>query len=660
MLMLTPEQIEALMVIFDERSQTIEDEYLKRLGQHMRDFGELLPSDAHQLAQLKRMDRNMDELKRKMAKTLSADEKTVDEILVKVAKYNLDFAELQFGKGLTDEQRKAKRAACARSLALMVSAQSKVTKGEMRNLSQTTILSTNYRQCVDTAIHAVQTGMRDYQSEIRSVMRKTSREGLRVLYPNSGMTRRLDSAVRMNVLDGVRSLNQQAALECGRTYGADGVEVSAHPLCAFDHVHVQGHQYTNSEFDDVQNELDREIGQWNCKHFAFPIVMGVSQPAYTDEQLQTYEKYSNEEIEIDGHKHSRYEWSQVQRRLETNARYINDDRTLFKASGDTAAVKDCDTKFEKNLLKYQDICAKAGLEPDYSRMRGTSYPDSAFKGILGREYNEGEQRQTDFVKLRANVDSEATNLKQVSATIKAPTDEMNPYTGEMVSVLEKALASSTDDLYMKLLSGLNGKVDYNPVHMTPNARSNDEIIDALSGGDLTQGSCASLALAYIGQRNGWNVLDFRDGDSRRFYSRSSNLYNISKMDGVSALHYGDVTGKTSATLANNYLKTCEIGKEYYLCVGRHAAIVRRNAEGKLQYLELQSSRKNGWIDFNGNPKYTLTNRFGCYSSSGKGEYYDFMMNITDSKLDTDEFRSLLGYINTKESEQRKGKNGTIK
>lgn len=214
------------------------------------------------------------------------------------------------------------------------------------------------------------------------------------------------------------------------------------------------------------------------------------------------------------------------------------------------------------------------------------------------------------------------------------------------------------DAFFKRLNQMN--VDYNPVQNQIKKMTEEEIIKALAGGDRTSGSCASVGLAYIGQKQGWNVLDFRDGSSRNFFSRSSNIFNLSKMQGMVATYYGDVAGKTSCTLANNFLKTCEEGKEYYLCVGRHASIVRKTDEGVLQYLELQSATRSGWTNFNGNPRYTLTQRFGCSSSSGHGERWDFMLNITDSDFDNDEFKSLLGYINTAEESQVKGISGTIK
>lgn len=216
----------------------------------------------------------------------------------------------------------------------------------------------------------------------------------------------------------------------------------------------------------------------------------------------------------------------------------------------------------------------------------------------------------------------------------------------------------TDEKYNELLDVLKQtSVEYNPVADINGVRSGEEIIAALSGGDLTQGSCASLGLAYIGQRQGLNVLDFRDGESRRFFSMSSNLLKLSNANGISVIRE---TGASSITVGNRLLKHCEVGKEYYLCVGRHAAIVRKTEDDILQYLELQSSNNSGWHNFNRNPRYTLKTRFGCSTTSGSSAYYDFMIDIDDSDFETDDFRTLLGYINTSVDKQRKGGNGTIK
>lgn len=232
----------------------------------------------------------------------------------------------------------------------------------------------------------------------------------------------------------------------------------------------------------------------------------------------------------------------------------------------------------------------------------------------------------------------------------------------MSAKILKQPIESSEEHYKKLLDSLK-QLDsqvgctYNPVTSHAKAVPESEIIKALAGGDRTRGSCASVGLAYIGQKQGWNVLDFRDGESRHFFSSSFNLHTLSEADGLKVLR---AKGKSSITVGNRLLKMCESGKEYYLCVGRHAAIVRKADGGALQYLELQSATRSGWTDFNGNPRYTLKNRFGCTQTSGSSAYYDFMIDLNDSNFDTDDFKSLLGYINTTENEQRKGSSGAIK
>lgn len=185
------------------------------------------------------------------------------------------------------------------------------------------------------------------------------------------------------------------------------------------------------------------------------------------------------------------------------------------------------------------------------------------------------------------------------------------------------------------------------------ALTESEIISALAGGDLTQGSCASLGLAYMGQKGGLNVLDFRDGSSRSFFSNRFNLDEVSRLPGLKVHRE---MARSSTTAGNRLLKHVETGKEYYLVTGRHAAIVRKLDDGTLQYLELQSARYSGWHNFDGNPRYTFKQRFG--ETSG----YDveaFMIEV-DSFKDSDDLRQLLGYINTADEQQRKGRHGTIK
>ena len=213
------------------------------------------------------------------------------------------------------------------------------------------------------------------------------------------------------------------------------------------------------------------------------------------------------------------------------------------------------------------------------------------------------------------------------------------------------------EAYNKLVERLDyvrdkADLEYRPVEKLGKKLTSSEIVQRLAGGDLTSGSCSSLGLAYAGNRNGLNVLDFRGGESCRFFASKYNIDTLAQI--VSQDKVFHETARAWATAGNRLLKKVEEGKEYYFVCGRHAAIVRR-IDGALQYLELQSGWRNGWYAFDGNPRYTLAQRFGCRGSQG----YDvdvYMIDI-DAFADNEEFADILGYINTAADKQEKGDGG---
>lgn len=103
----------------------------------------------------------------------------------------------------------------------------------------------------------------DYSTAMRSTVRDMARSGLRRVTFESGYSRRLDSKARMNILEGVRRLNSEMMAETGREFGVDGVEISAHGLCAPDHQPVQGRQYSNKDYERLNEALQRPIGTLN-------------------------------------------------------------------------------------------------------------------------------------------------------------------------------------------------------------------------------------------------------------------------------------------------------------------------------------------------------------------------------------------------------------
>ena len=66
-----------------------------------------------------------------------------------------------------------------------------------------------YYEIIDRGILAISQGKETFQTEMRRIMKQLGNNGV-VLY-ESGRTRRLDSAIRMNILDGIRQVNQETA-----------------------------------------------------------------------------------------------------------------------------------------------------------------------------------------------------------------------------------------------------------------------------------------------------------------------------------------------------------------------------------------------------------------------------------------------------------------
>lgn len=205
-------------------------------------------------------------------------------------------------------------------------------------------------------------------------------------------------------------------------------------------------------------------------------------------------------------------------------------------------------------------------------------------------------------------------------------------------------------------------VEHRAVQALPKQLTSDEIIERLAGGDMTQGSCSSLAFAYIGNKNGLDVLDFRDGGSRRVFSMNKNIMKMLELPGVE----GSITKvKKEVQGTVDVLKNLELNKEYYLATGKHAAIVRKLGTG-YQYLELQSKYQNGWMPFEryGSMATTLNKRFGCRKTVDKSFGYVWERTVilmdVDSFKDNEEFEQLLGYINTAVDKQRKGALGDVR
>jgi hypothetical protein len=365
---------------------------LKKIGSAIKEISTLKPSQAYQLGQILKYGGSYEEIAKELAKVSGKNVQEIYEIFDRVADSNKQFAEQFYRYRGLDYIPYSKDIA----LQNQVRSIANLTANTYKNISNTIgigllfedingqmtfkSIQQGYNEIIDRGILAISQGKETFDTEMRRIMKQVGHNGV-VLY-ESGRTRRLDSAIRMNILDGIRQVNQETTRRFGAEYGADGVEITVHSNPAPDHADIQGRQFSNEEYEKLQagdiakdvkgNSYDgadkRHIGEYNCYHGIFNIVLGVSKPEYTDRELKAIQEQNETGFEYNGRHYTMYEGTQLQRRLELEIRKQKDTQILSRSAGDIELAQESQSKINLLTHKYNDLCKTSGLLPKKQRM----------------------------------------------------------------------------------------------------------------------------------------------------------------------------------------------------------------------------------------------------------------------------------------------------
>lgn len=400
--MLSENAMEKMAEILVNRTEELNAVILQEIGEAIKQIGSVKPSKAHQLGQMLKYGGSYKKIIKKLAEITNLNVKDIEKIMEIVAKENLAFAE-QFYKYrnmdfIPYEQNK--------TLQRQVEVITKKMTDDYLQLSKhlafktlgpngqpaTTSLSKVYQTVIDNAILNISKGQETYASEMRKVMRVIADNGIRVTdkgiktvdYP-SGYTRRLDSTVRMNILDGMRDFSNDLQKQFGKEFGADGVEISVHANPAEDHADIQGKQFSLEEFEQLNGKevhgeyiggtLKRPISTMNCYHYVFSIILGVNKPQYSESELKHINAKNEIGFNFEGKKYTMYQGTQLQRQIETKIRTLKDRQILARASGETGKpmVIECQTKIRQLTEKYNELSKVSGLPPKANRLSVSGY-----------------------------------------------------------------------------------------------------------------------------------------------------------------------------------------------------------------------------------------------------------------------------------------------
>lgn len=380
---------------FAKRFEEYNTKVLEELAEVIKKFDGLTYTQASKLASELKYDKSYIDIIDELSKLTGKSKKEIKKILEETINQHIEFADTFF------KARNMKTPVYQNDkyLTELVNSIAKVSEGDFVNLAKSTgfafldkkghiqflDMKETYYKVIDECVYAISEGKATFQESMRDITKQLVDSGVRrIVYANEGKkqyTQRIDAAVRRNLLDSIREVSIETQVEFGKRFKADGIEVTVHENPAPDHMNVQGHQFRNEEFEKFQNDKDckdvngvefpaeseetgrdrRSIGQYNCYHTVFSIIVGVSKPLYSEKELQEIKDRATEKIDIDGKEYTRYETTQLQRSIETEIRKAKDSQNMHQIEGDREAILDDQQRIKQLTRKYREISQKAGI-----------------------------------------------------------------------------------------------------------------------------------------------------------------------------------------------------------------------------------------------------------------------------------------------------------
>ena len=249
----------------------------------------------------------------------------------------------------------------------------KQTNKILKNMTNTIAFQSqqSYVNAVDEAYMKTVTGAFDYNTAINTAVQRLADQGI-TLKDKLGRNVQLEVAVRRNVMSGIfqtgYNLNKDISIELG----CNGYEVPAHLGARPSHAEEQGKQFAI----DIKDAEKYGVGLWadvcelweeyNCRHKGgiFGIILGVSEPVYTNNEL---EQLKNATVTLNEKQVPYYKATQIQRSYENNIRKTKRSiQILDKAGIDSSKQR---SRLRQLQIKQTAFCKETGLQKDYARMK---------------------------------------------------------------------------------------------------------------------------------------------------------------------------------------------------------------------------------------------------------------------------------------------------
>ncbi len=375
--MLTPEQLQNLPQELTDLYDQLSEFILRDIARRIAKGAEITDTAEYQLYRAKSLGLSTDEIAAKIAEINGSSASEINRLIREAAAQSDEFDRKMLGvdKGAAVPLEENAQ------LQKLISAQIAETAGKCENLTNTMgfadhdflgrvyylSMTDMYRREMDSAHMKVVTGVTDYMTAIRQACNKLAASGVRTIDYESGRSDRIEVAARRALLTSVAHVTHRISEQNGEELGADGWEMSAHSGSRPSHAVYQGRQYTQEQYERIIKPL---ISEPNCRHDVFPIILGVSEPVYTEEELQNIDQPP---FTYEGRTYTAYEASQQMRKMERAMRKQKDRCIVADAAGDEEAFATASIRLNRQKYIYEDFCKAADSYTEYERTYVTGF-----------------------------------------------------------------------------------------------------------------------------------------------------------------------------------------------------------------------------------------------------------------------------------------------
>lgn len=370
--MFNPNEIEAFSMLLDKPMKALEMRIMEDIVRRIKINGEITRSADWQITRLLQLGMSMKEIENDIQTALNFSDEDMREMYSNI-----------IGSGYARDKKLYEAVGAEfipfeqnNGLQQLVSAVAAQTNGTLKNITQSLgfavrqpdgklqfiKLADYYQKTLDNAMLDIASGAFDYNTVLKRTVKEMTDSGLRTVDYATGWKNRVDVAARRAIMTGMSQLTAKVNEDNAQQLATDWFEVTWHSGARPEHQFWQGKWYTRKQLETVCG-LGTVTGLCgaNCFHDYYPVIPGISEPTYTDEELAELNAKDNAPIEYNGRKYTKYEALQRQRRLETTMRAQRQEIKLLKDGGAS----------EDDLINAR------------ARYRGTSHEYAVFSQAMG-------------------------------------------------------------------------------------------------------------------------------------------------------------------------------------------------------------------------------------------------------------------------------------